>query len=165
MVSDAARLPLFLPEPYVALEIYFPESEEIYFKKTREYFKEVVSSYSNENYRSAIVMLYSISILGKESELYDFFIFYYGDNQSFDMADERFDFVIAPYLDSFIASQLKKLLDYCNGNSQIYGRRTAYSSNTKIAKAILQKLGKDFDFSEYKKFDFDKSILEESEEE
>lgn len=44
------------------MSIYFPESEEIYFKKTWEYFKEVVSSYSNENYRSAIVMLYSISI-------------------------------------------------------------------------------------------------------
>lgn len=110
-------------------------------------------------------MVKTYSDLGKESELYDFFIFYYGDSQSFDMADERFDFVIAPYLDSFIASQLKKLLEYCNDNSQIYRRWAAYSSNTKIAKAILQKLGKDFDFSEYKKFDFDKSILEESEEE
>ena len=108
-------------------------------------------------------MVKTYSDLGKESELYDFFIFYYGDSQSFDMADERFDFVIAPYLDSFIASQLKKLLEYCNDNSQIYRRWAAYSSNTKIAKAILQKLGKDFDFSEYKKFDFDKSILEESE--
>lgn len=165
MVSDAASLSLFPPEPSASFEICFPESEEIYFKKTREYFKEVVSSYSNENYRSAIVMLYSISILGKESELYDFFIFYYGDSHSFDIADERFEFVIAPYLDSFIASQLKKLLEYCNDNSQIYRRWAAYSSNTKIAKAILQKLGKDFDFSEYKKFDFDKSILEESEEE
>lgn len=28
------------------------------------------------------------SNLGKESELYDFFIFYYGDSQSFDTADE-----------------------------------------------------------------------------
>lgn len=51
-------------------------SEEIYFKKTREYFKEVVSSYSNENYRSAIVMLYSISIcdiLFKLQELKDMY--------------------------------------------------------------------------------------------
>lgn len=58
------------------MSIYFPESEEIYFKKTREYFKEVVSSYSNENYRSAIVMLYSISIcdiLFKLQELKDMY--------------------------------------------------------------------------------------------
>lgn len=49
---------------------------EIYFKKTREYFKKVVSSYSNENYRSAIVMLYSISIcdiLFKLQELKDMY--------------------------------------------------------------------------------------------
>ena len=58
------------------MSIYFPESEEIYFKKMREYFKEVVSSYSNENYRSAIVMLYSISIcdiLFKLQELKDMY--------------------------------------------------------------------------------------------
>lgn len=36
--------------------------EYIPSKETRTYFKEVVSSYANENYRSAIVMLYSITI-------------------------------------------------------------------------------------------------------
>ena len=35
---------------------------EIKHANTREYFKEVISSYYNENYRSAIVMLYSIVI-------------------------------------------------------------------------------------------------------
>ncbi|MGN0728183.1 hypothetical protein [Treponema sp.] len=107
-------------------------------------------------------MVKTYSNLGKESELYDFFVFYYGDSQSFDTADERFELVIAPYLDSFISSQLRDLIEFCNDNSQIYRRWAAYSSNTKIAKAILQKLGKDFDFSEYDNFDFDKSILEET---
>jgi len=37
-------------------------SEKIYSPKTREYFKEVIKSYYNESYRSAIVMLYSIVI-------------------------------------------------------------------------------------------------------
>jgi hypothetical protein len=36
--------------------------EYIPSKETRIYFKEVVSSYVNENYRSAIVMLYSVTI-------------------------------------------------------------------------------------------------------
>lgn len=94
-------------------------------------------------------MVKTYSNLGKESDLYDFFIFYYGDSQSFDTADERFELVIAPYLDSFISSQLRNLIECCNENSQIYRRWAAYSSNTKIAKAISQKLGKDFDFSEY----------------
>lgn len=37
-------------------------TEKIYNPKTREYFEEVVSSYSIGNYRSAIVMLYSVVI-------------------------------------------------------------------------------------------------------
>ena len=37
-------------------------TEKIYNSKTREYFQEVLSSYSIGNYRSAIVMLYSVII-------------------------------------------------------------------------------------------------------
>ena len=44
------------------MTIMIPEADDIYFSKTREYFKEVLSSYANGNYRSAIVMLYSIAI-------------------------------------------------------------------------------------------------------
>ncbi|MBT2653221.1 hypothetical protein [Oceanobacillus sp. ISL-73] len=36
--------------------------EAIYYSKTKEYFSEVLSSYNNGNYRSAIVMLYSVVI-------------------------------------------------------------------------------------------------------
>lgn len=38
------------------------EIDNIYSSKTREYFREVLSSYSNGNYRSAVVMLYSVCI-------------------------------------------------------------------------------------------------------
>lgn len=58
------------------MAIYIPESDGIYFSKTREYFEEVLSSYANGNYRSAIVMLYSIAIcdiLFKLQELRDMF--------------------------------------------------------------------------------------------
>ncbi len=46
------------------MEIYSIElgSEKIFDEKTREYFQEVIKSYHNESYRSAIVMLYSIVI-------------------------------------------------------------------------------------------------------
>ena len=58
------------------MTLYIPEVEDIYFPKTREYFEEVLSSYTNGNYRSAIVMLYSIAIcdiLFKLQELKDMF--------------------------------------------------------------------------------------------
>lgn len=37
-------------------------SEKIHYGKTRGYFKEVLSSYHNENYRSAVVMLWSVAV-------------------------------------------------------------------------------------------------------
>ncbi|GAA4106303.1 hypothetical protein [Zhongshania borealis] len=37
-------------------------SERIHFGKTKEYFAEVLSSYQNENYRSSIVMLWSVAV-------------------------------------------------------------------------------------------------------
>lgn len=96
---------------------------------------------------------------GKIQELYDYFIFYYGDSNLFDSADERYSQVISPYLQNFSALQLKNLIDASDTNNQIYRRRMAYSTNTEIAKEILKKCGKDFNFSEYKNFEFDKSII------
>lgn len=37
-------------------------SKNIHYGKSREYFKEVYSSYVNENYRSAVVMLWSVAV-------------------------------------------------------------------------------------------------------
>lgn len=50
--------------------------EQIYFPRTKEYFEEVERSFYNENYRSAIVMLYSVVIadlLFKLEELKDYY--------------------------------------------------------------------------------------------
>lgn len=61
------------------MTVYFAEVEDIYFSKTKEYFQEVISSYSIGNYRSATVMLYSVAIcdiLFKLQELKDM----YNDN-------------------------------------------------------------------------------------
>lgn len=54
----------------------FDSAQKIYSPKSREYFKEVISSYVNGNYRSAIVMLYSVCIcdlLFKLQELKDMY--------------------------------------------------------------------------------------------
>lgn len=56
-------------------------TEQIYSSQTKEYFKEVISSYHNENYRSATVMLWSVvvcDILEKLQHLVDL----YGDKQA-----------------------------------------------------------------------------------
>ena len=37
-------------------------AEKIYHQKTKEYFDEVISSYHNGNYRSAVVMLYTVVV-------------------------------------------------------------------------------------------------------
>lgn len=37
-------------------------SKDIHFSKTKTYFQEVISSYQNENYRSAVVMLWSVAV-------------------------------------------------------------------------------------------------------
>ena len=44
------------------MSVFIPEIDDIYFPKTKEYFKEVLSSYTNGNYRSATVMLYSVVV-------------------------------------------------------------------------------------------------------
>lgn len=41
------------------MKLYLVNAENIYFSQTKEYFREIVSSYDNGNYRSAMVMLYS----------------------------------------------------------------------------------------------------------
>ena len=43
------------------LDLY-EQYENIYNEKTKNYFKEVLNSYNNENYRSSVVMLYSVVI-------------------------------------------------------------------------------------------------------
>ena len=44
------------------MSVFIPEIEDIYFPQTKEYFREIMSSYANGNYRSATVMLYSVAV-------------------------------------------------------------------------------------------------------
>jgi hypothetical protein len=58
------------------MKLYLVNAENIYFPQIKEYFREIVSSYDNGNYRSAMVMLYSTivcDLLLKLKELADVF--------------------------------------------------------------------------------------------
>lgn len=67
---------------------YFNEEyDRIYSPKTKEYFREVINSYQNQNYRSAVVMLYSLvvtDLLLKLQELKDM----YNDTVAGEILDE-----------------------------------------------------------------------------
>ncbi|PRY08382.1 hypothetical protein CLV24_12169 [Pontibacter ummariensis] len=65
-------------------------SEKIHSSKTKEYFEEVIRSYYNDSYRSAVVMLYSIAIADlvyKIEELKDL----YNDSSAIEILDEITD--------------------------------------------------------------------------
>lgn len=56
------------------MKLYLVNAENIYFKQIKDYFREIISSYDNGNYRSAMVMLYSTivcDLLLKLKELSD----------------------------------------------------------------------------------------------
>lgn len=56
------------------MKLYLINTENIYFSQIKEYFREIISSYDNGNYRSAMVMLYSTivcDLLLKLKELSD----------------------------------------------------------------------------------------------
>ena len=96
---------------------------------------------------------------GSLSDLYEYYIWYYGDSSSYDAADERFNKVIRPYLKDFSLGQLVSIIKNSNENCQIYGRRKSYSANTEIATELSRKSNGQFDFSAYEHFNFDQSML------
>lgn len=68
------------------MKLYLINAENIYFPQIKTYFREIISSYDNGNYRSAIVMLYSTvvcDLLLKLKELTDV----YSDQKAEKMLD------------------------------------------------------------------------------
>lgn len=63
-------------------------------------------------------------------------LLYFKNSYEYDAADERFNAVVAPFLDDFNQSQLNELLTIINGNSQIYARNRAKSDNYKVYERI-----------------------------
>jgi len=69
------------------MKLYLVNAENIYFQQIKNYFREIISSYDNGNYRSAAVMLYSTIIcdlLLKLKELSEV----YSDNKAEEILNE-----------------------------------------------------------------------------
>ena len=99
------------------------------------------------------------SDIGELSWLIDFLIEYYGDSNSYDSADCRFEAAVETCLDKMKAVQFERLIDVSNRNGQIWGRRSARTANNRIIMAARKVLPPNFDFSKYTMFDFDKNLL------
>lgn len=62
-------------------------AEDIFAAKTKEYFKEVLSSYQNGNYRSSVVMLWSVAVCDLIYKL-EYHIDVYRDATATEIIDE-----------------------------------------------------------------------------
>jgi len=62
-------------------------SEKIHYGKTKDYFQEVLSSYQNGNYRSAVVMLWSVAVCDIVYKL-QYLVDLYGDAAAKSILDE-----------------------------------------------------------------------------
>lgn len=78
----------------------------------------------------------------------DFAINVYAGSSSYDRADEYYDDLVSPHLSEYSISQLKKLLDESERNSQIYDRRK-FSSSYRAIRYQIQSIDPQFDFSKY----------------
>ena len=101
---------------------------------------------------------------GRKRDLLDFYIDCYSRSTSFEQAKGRWNKLISPHSDSFSVEQLKTLIKVSNENSQIFNSYHSYHANTVIVRELLKNGPLDFDLGEYPLFDFDKSILNETEE-
>ncbi len=104
------------------------ESEEV---------KYIFEMYSNAGLKSNIIKYY-ISVFEK--------------SESYDMANDRFDVFIHPYLKSFDEKDYQELLYVINSNDQIYGRWRASRDNQEILNYAKKYLNIDLYYDEFKNF-------------
>lgn len=76
----------------------------------------------------------------------------FGDSESFDEADSKYNTFISPYLKQFTRDNLILLLEKIQHNSQISYRREAKNSNREIKGFCDNVLGEEFDYTTYDRF-------------
>ena len=86
--------------------------------------------------------------------LVDYLIEYFSDSSSFDVANNRYNYAIKPYLSILSRDQFIRVINAVNSNHQIYGRNASKDSNTEIVIAAKDVLGSDFGYSSYSNFKF-----------
>lgn len=107
-----------------------------------------INSVKNPTIKTAEYLVEVSSDIVNRTFALDFCIRLYSESRDYDHADWYFDDLIYPYLHEFSLVQLTHLLDECEYNGQVYGRkkfRHAYSN----IKGRIRELKADFDFSKY----------------
>lgn len=91
---------------------------------------------------------------GMKSKILEYLIYCFGKSRNYSYANWNYDNTIKPYLEDFTKEHFIQLISAINENDQLYNRNLAKTDNTEIYAHCVDKLGKDFDFSQYKHFIF-----------
>lgn len=98
---------------------------------------------------------------GSGSLILDHYVSWYACSRNFDMANERFDIFVAPFLSDMEKHHFEKLLTETNQNFQIYGRGNSYSANTEIMKYAKGQINVSDIGERYPNFRFNAALLED----
>ena len=93
-------------------------------------------------------------IQGQPQLFIKFLIKHYAKSTSYSEARNRFDGMIALYLDNFNETDFIELIDTINKNDQIYNYVGQRERNDKILELAKSKLPRDFDLSQYEHFEY-----------
>lgn len=129
-------------------------------KDIKTHFKKILDISWESGYEYDYITSESILIAfnfalneGSRELAFDFLIKMFGKSNQFDIADTRFDNLIMPRINEFTKVELKEIVKEINGNSQIYDRRKARSSNNYVRGRISELFDdSDFDFKRYTNF-------------
>lgn len=103
--------------------------------------------------------IYSVILLkeyfintGEIRKLIDLLIYEYSNSKSFDYANCIFDIYLDDLLKYCDASQIIRIIEGSNENSQVYDRRKARIANKQIYDRAKEIFGDNFDISKYENF-------------
>lgn len=95
-------------------------------------------------------LLNHYSAIGNEKIVLDYYIDLYGKSVSFNMSDNNYQKFIEPNIERFSRDQIIKLIEYSNENDQLYNNWNIRSYIGSIISKSKDKVGSDFDYSQYK---------------
>ncbi len=129
-------------------------------KDIEEHIEKVLAINWNSGYESvyitsqSIIEVYEYALNdGKRDLAFNFLIKSFGNSNQYDIADSRFENLIQPRLNEFSKKELRAIVKEINGNSQIYDRRKARSTNYLIKERIIEVFD-NFDFTKFNNFKY-----------
>lgn len=111
-----------------------------------------VKSYvHNASIQSIMYILKYLETNKSKNDAIEIAIYIFGNSGNFDKSLRYFQRLIEPILNEFSESQLKKLIEVCDSNNQIY-RRYEFSNWKSLIKEAMNKFDPNFDYSPYNHF-------------